>query len=74
MTMQKIKEHCKLIEEMTGRTVVLRGTTINNKPGVCIDINGMFYRCVLFSELYWCLSGVYWLIHSLKYGKNPVQF
>lgn len=74
MTMQKIKEHCKLIEEMTGRTVVLRCTTINNEPAVCIDINGMFYRCVLFSEMYWCLSNVYWLIHSLKYGKNPVQF
>ena len=74
MTMRKIKEQCKEIEEMTRRTVVLRGITVNGRPGVSIDINGALYRCVLFSELYWTLSSVYWLINALKYGENPVEF
>lgn len=74
MTMQKIKKQCKEIEEISGRIVEFRGTTINNKPAVIIDINGMLYRCVLLSELYWTLSDVYWVINALKYGKNPVEF
>lgn len=74
MTMQKIKEQCKEIEEMTGRAVSLRGTTVNNKPAVFIDINEKLYRCVLLDELYWDLSNVYWLINALKHGKNPVEF
>ena len=74
MTMQKIKKQCKEIEEISGRIVEFRGTTINNKPAVIIDINRMLYRCVLLSELYWTLSDVYWVISALKYGKNPVEF
>lgn len=74
MTMQKIKKQCEEIEEMTGRIVELRSTTINNKPAVFIDINGILYRCILLSELYWALSDVYRVINVLKYGRNPVKF
>lgn len=72
--MQKIKKQCEEIEEITGRSIRLRGTTIDKKSAVFIDINGMLYRCVLLSELYWTLSDVYWVINALKYGKNPVEF
>lgn len=72
--MQKIKKQCEEIEEMTGRSVKLRGTTIGNKPAVFIDINGMLYRCVLLRELYWALSDVYWVINALQFGENPVEF
>ena len=74
MTMQKIKKQCEEIEEMTGRSVKLRGTTINNKPAVFIDINGRLYRCVLLRDLYWALSDAYWVIYALKEGKKPVEF
>ena len=74
MTMQKIKEQCKEIEEITGRTVELRSTTINNKPAVFININGTLYRCVLLRDLYWALSDVYWVINALQFGENPVEF
>lgn len=74
MTMKKIQETCKQIEEMTGRSVTLKGTNVNNKPAVLIDVNRMLYRCVLFSEMYWSLSDVYSLVTALKYGKNPVEF
>lgn len=74
MTMQEIKEQCKEIEEMTGRSVRLEGTTINKKPAVIININGRVYRCVFLSELYWALSDVYWVINALQFGENPVEF
>ena len=74
MTMQKIKEQCKEIKEMTGRSVELRSTTINNKPAVFININGRLYRCVLLRELYWALSDVYWVINVLQFGEKPVEF
>ena len=74
MTMQKIKEQCKEIEEMTVRKVELKGTTINNKPAVFININGRVYRCVLLSDLYWALSDVYWVINALQFGEKPVEF
>ena len=74
MTMQKIKEQCKEIEEMTSRSVGLQGTTINNKPAVFISINGRLYRCVLVRDLYWALSDVYWVINVLQFGEKPVEF
>ncbi len=74
MTMQKIKKQCEEIEEITDRSVGLRSTTLDKKPAVFIDINGMLYRCVLLSELYWALSDVYWVISALKYGKKTVEF
>lgn len=74
MTMQKVEKLRKEIEEMTGRSVKIRGTICNNKPAVFIDINNLLYRCVSFRELYWALSDVYWVINSLKYGKNRVEF
>lgn len=74
MTMQKVEKLRKEIEEMTGRNVKIRGTEYSNKPAVFIDINGMLYRCVFLGELYWALSDVYWIINSLKYGKNSVDF
>ena len=72
--MQKIKEQCKEIKEMTCRSVELRSTTINNKPAVFININGRLYRCVLLRDLYWALSDIYWVINVLQFGKNPVEF
>ena len=74
MTMQKIKKQCEEIEEMTGRSVKLQGTTVDNKPAVFININGRLYRCVLLKELYWALSDVYWVINALQFGENPVEF
>ena len=75
MKMYELKKLTDQIEEDTGRKIKLIGEVLSTgRPIIHLYLNDWLVGTFFLNELHTVLIRYSFLIRSLKYGNNPVEF